>query len=317
MNGRAASGLGLAVLSAASFGASGSFATGLLDAGWSPGATVTMRVSLAALVLTVPALLAVRGRSVDWAALARTSATYGAFAVATAQLCFFQAVERLPVGVALLLEYSGVLLVVGWLWARHGQRPRRLTVAGTVAAVLGLLLVLDLAGNARLDLFGVLWGLGAAVGLAVYFVMSANQSELPPLVVAWGGLSCGALVLGAAGLLGVLPMVATTADVTLLHTHVPWVVPMLGLGLVAGAIAYVSGIGGARLLGARLASFVGLTEVLFAVLLAFVLLGQQPGPVQLVGGLVVLAGISLVRLDELRGGRLTAPATPVQVGAPG
>ena len=57
----------------------------------------------------------------------------------------------MPVGVALLLEYLGVVLVVGWLWLRHGQRPRRLTVAGAVAALAGLVLVLDLTGSARLD----------------------------------------------------------------------------------------------------------------------------------------------------------------------
>ena len=73
---------------------------------------------------------------------------------------------------------------------------------------------------------------------------------------------------------------------------------MLGLSLLAAAVAYVVGILGARLLGAGVASFVGLTEVLFAVLFAWMLLGQTPRPVQLVGGLLVLAGIVLVRLDQ-------------------
>ena len=63
-------------------------------------------------------------------------------------------------------------------------------------------------------------------------------------------------------------------------------------------MAYVAGILGARLLGAGVASFVGLTEVLFAVLFAWMLLGQTPRPPQLVGGLLVLAGIVLVRLDQ-------------------
>ena len=82
-------------------------------------------------------------------------------------------------------------------------------------------------------------------------------------------------------------------------THrVSWVVPVIGLSLVAAAIAYASGIAATRLLGARLASFVGLTEVLFAVLIAWVLLGQQPGALQLVGGVVVLVGIAVVRADD-------------------
>ena len=56
----------------------------------------------------------------------------------------------------------GTLFVVGWVWLRHGQRPRRLTVIGGVLALAGLVLVLDLTGSQRVDLVGVLWGLAAA-----------------------------------------------------------------------------------------------------------------------------------------------------------
>jgi drug/metabolite transporter (DMT)-like permease len=79
---------------------------------------------------------------------------------------------------------------------------------------------------------------------------------------------------------------------------VSWLVPVIGLSLVAAAVAYAAGIAATRLLGARVASFVGLTEVLFAVLIAWLLLGQAPGALQLVGGLVVLAGITLVRAGD-------------------
>ena len=202
--------------------------------------------------------------------------------------------------VALLLEYSGALMVVGWLWVRHGQRPRRLTVAGAVASVAGLALVLELTSGARLDLVGVLWGLLAAAGLAVYFVLSAGDDDdaLPPLVVAWGGLAVGGLALALAGAVGAVPMAAPRADVELLDAQVSWLVPVLGLALVAAVVAYVAGIVAARLLGAKVASFVGLTEVLFAVVVAWLALGQDLSPVQLVGSALVVAGIALVRLDE-------------------
>lgn len=297
----AGAGLGLAVLSAATFSTSGSFASSLIAAGWTPGAAVTVRVVLAALVLTPPALLLLRGR---WGALRRSGqmlAVYGVAAVAGAQLCYFMAVQHLSVAVALLLEYSGALLVVLWVWLRQGQRPGRLTLAGTLAAGLGLGLVLQITGDTDLDPVGVLWGLGAAVGLAVYFVVSAGTDEgIPPLVMAWGGLAVGGVVLASAGAVGVLPMAAPRTSVVLMDTQVSWLVPVLGLALVAAVVAYVAGIVGARLLGARLASFVGLTEVLFAVAFAWVLLGQALGPAQLLGGALVVAGIALVRVDELR-----------------
>jgi len=306
-------GLGLALVSAATFGTSGAFASSLLAVGWTPGSAVTIRVCVAALVLTLPALVLLRGRLGQLRRGAGSLFAYGVLAVAGAQLCYFNAVDHLSVAVALLLEYSGALLVVGWLWLRHGQRPRRLTVAGTVVSLAGLVLVLDLLGNVGLDPVGVLWGLGAAVGLAAYFVLSAGTDDaLPPLVVAWGGLVVGSLVLLAAGGLGLLEFAAPRRDVTLLDAQTSWLVPVLGMALLAAVIAYATGIVGARLLGAKLASFVGLTEVLFAVLFAWLLLGQVLTGGQLVGGVLVVAGIVLVRLDELRATAPVAPVTPSQ-----
>lgn len=274
---------------------------------------MTVRVVVAALSLTVPALLLLRGRVGQLRRGARTVCAYGVVAVAGAQLCYFNAVEHLPVSVALLLEYSGVLLVVGWTWARHGHRPSRLTGLGGLAALVGLALVMDLLGSRAADPVGVLWGLGAAVGLATYFVISSGTDDaLLPLVVAWGGLATGALALLAAGALGVLPLAAPRTDVVLASTRMSWLVPVLGMSLLAASIAYVTGIVGARLLGARLASFVGLTEVLFAVLFAWLLLSQLPTVLQLIGGALIVGGVALVRVDELRRDRR---ATAVLMGA--
>ncbi len=187
------SGLGIALLSSAAFGTSGSFATALIGSGWSPAAAVTVRLLIASTTLTVPALLLLRGQLDSLLRQARSIGSFGVIAIAAGQLCYFNAVARLSVGVALLLEYLGILLVVGWLWARQGQRPRRLTVAGAVAALVGLVLVLDITGQQRLDPIGVLWGLGAAVGLATYFVISAQaDAALPPIAMAWAGMTVGA-----------------------------------------------------------------------------------------------------------------------------
>ena len=298
---KANTGLGLALVSAATFGTSGSFGTSLIRAGWTPGAAVTVRVVVAAIVLTAPALLQLRGRRGLLRRAAKAATVYGLFAVAAAQLCYFNAVSHLSVAVALLLEYSGILLVILWLWITHGHRPRSLTIAGAVVALVGLAFVLDLLSDHHLDPVGIAWGLGAAVGLALYFVMSAGQDDgLPPLVVAWSGLAVGGVGLLIADAAGVLPVQAPRTTVVLAHTHVSWFVPVLGLSLVAAVVAYVAGIAAARSLGAKVASFVGLTEVLFAVVFAWVLLGQSMTIGQLFGGALVIAGIALVRLDEFR-----------------
>ena len=300
-------GLSAALLSAAAFGTSGAFATSLIDSGWSPAAAVTVRLLVAAAVLTIPAMVALRGQFGALARERRSIAGYGVLAIAGAQLCYFNAVARLSVGVALLLEYLGILLVVGWLWLRHGRRPRPLTVAGGAAALVGLTLVLDVTGSQRLDPVGVLWGLGAAVGLAVYFVLSAQaDTALRPIVMAWAGMAVGSLCLVAVGVLGVLPIHAGTEDVELLHHRISWLVPVLGISLVAAVFAYAAGITAARALGAKLASFLGLTEVLFAVVFAWLLLGQLPGLSQIIGGAFIVGGVALVQWDELGAAELSA-----------
>jgi drug/metabolite transporter (DMT)-like permease len=317
MSNARSAGLVLALVSAAAFGTSGALAGSLITSGWTPGAAVIARLVLAAAALTVPAVLALRGR---WSLLqtrAPTVAVYGVLAVAGAQFAYFNAVSHLSVGVALLLEYQGIVLVVGWLWLRHGRRPRPLVLAGSAVAIAGLALVLDVVGGFRLDGVGVLWGLLAAVGLAVYFVLASDGDEpLPPLVLSCAGLWVGALALLGLAAAGLVPVGATAAPVVLAGHEVSWVVPMLGLSLVAAALAYVLGILGARLLGATLASFVGLAEVLFAVGFAWVFVGQVPTVLQAIGGAVVIAGVTLVRLGELRTGRAAPVSTQEPVGIP-
>lgn len=307
-----APGLWLALGSAAAFGSSGALAKSLLESGWSPAAAVTARIVVAALVLLGPAAVLMRGR---WSLLRRNAVlllVYGVVAVAVVQLAFFTAVQTLSVGVALLIEYLGVVLVVLWLWVRHGRTPRRWTVVGIGLAVLGLVLVLDVLGGMRVDGVGVLWALGAAVGLAVYFVLSARTGTgLPPLVVAAAGLAVGGVSLGLAGLVGIVPMTASTADVRLAGGTWPWWVPVLGLSLLAAAFAYAAGVAASRRLGSTVASFVGLTEVLFSLLFAWLLLGELPLPVQLLGGAFVVAGVVAVRYDEL-----TRPDGPVEAEEP-
>ena len=310
-------GTGPALLSAAAFGTSGAFATALIGSGWSPAAAVTVRLLIAAAVLTIPALVVLRGQFGALAREGRSVAGYGVLAIAGAQLCYFNSVARLSVGVALLLEYLGILLVVGWLWVRHGRRPRRLTVAGGAAAMVGLVSVLDVTGSPRLDPVGVLWGLGAAVGLAVYFLISAQaETALRPLVMAWAGMAVGSGCLVAVGVFGLLPIHASTRDVVLLHHRTSWLVPVLGISLVAAVFAYAAGIHAARALGAKLASFLGLSEVLFAVLFAWLLLGQLPGLPQLVGGAFIVGGVALVQWDEL-GTAEARPAEARTVAGPG
>jgi len=296
---RTASGLGFALVSAAAFGLSGALARPLLEAGWSAGATVLVRIALGAVIVVPFGIHALRGR---WHLIGRNVgliSLYGLLAVAGAQFCYFSAVQYMQVGPALLIEYTAPAAVVAWLWVLHGQRPRAITLGGAAVAALGLVLVLDLLSGADLSTIGVLWALAAMVGAAAYFLISADDSTgLPPLTLAAGGLVVGAVVLGGLGLVGLLPMRANTDSVGYAGSSVAWWVPLLLLGLVTAAIAYTSGIAAIRRLGSRLASFVALIEVVAGVVWAWVLLDELPRPVQLLGGLLILVGVVGVKMGE-------------------
>ena len=307
---RADLGIIAAVSTAAAFGTSGPFAKALLVTGWSSGAIVLLRVGIAALLLAVPAALACRGR---WHLL-RTKLpvilVFGLVAVAGCQVAYFNAVSTLSVGVALLLEYSGTVLVVLWVWLRTRRAPSRRTLLGGATALVGLGFVLDIAGQSPPDLIGVMWGLLAAVGLATYFAASTHgDGDLPPVALAGFGMGVGALTLAGLGAVGVLPMRFQTADVAVAGQTLPWWVAIGELAVVAAALAYLLGTYAARALGATVASFVGLSEVLFAIVFAWLLLGELPNLVQLAGGALVVAGVVAVRLGERNSNRYGEPSS--------
>lgn len=295
----AASGLTLALVSALSFGLSGALARPLLEAGWSAGSVVLVRIAVGALIVVPFGIQSLRG---DWSPVrrnARLIVMYGVLAVAGAQFCYFSAVSYMQVGPALLIEYTAPAAVVGWLWLRHGQRPGLVTLGGAVVCALGLVLVLDLFSGADLSVPGVLWASAAMVGCAAYFLLSADDTTgLPPLALAAGGMVVGAVALGALGLVGLMPMRATEVSVTYAGVEMSWWVPLALLGLMTAAVSYVTGIGAARLLGSRLASFVALSEVVAGVAWAWLLLGELPAPVQLLGGALILVGVVGVKLGE-------------------
>lgn len=302
---RATAGVLLAITAALTFGLSGSFASSLFATGWTPGTTALVRSAIGALVALPFGVAALRGRWHLLRANLGLLTAYGLLAVTGAQFCYFMAVERMEVGPALLIEYTSPAAVVVWLWLRHGQRPGTVTVIGALLAAAGLTLVLDLIGGASLDAGGVAWALLAMTGAATYFVVNADHSRgLPPVALAAGGLLFGTAVMGVLALVHVLPMGASTSDVELAGHATPWWVPVLLLGVVTSGVAYLTGVAAGRLLGARLAAFIALFEVVAGVGFAWFFVDQLPTVVQLAGGLLILAGVIAVKLGE---GRMARP----------
>jgi len=280
------------------FGAGGAIVKPLLESGWSPGAAVLFRISVAALLLVIPGLIALR---FDLRPLWRAKWTvlvYSVVAVAGVQLAFYTAIARIPVSTALLIEYLAPVALVAFAWLRTRRTPQFVVLAGSVVAIAGLVLVIGPAGG-DLDPVGVVIAGIAMLGVAVYYVLGErSDTGVPPIALAAAGCVIGCLVLGAAALTGLVPFEAAFVDVEFFGGIAPWWVPVLLVGAISTAFAYVAGIQAIRLLGTRLSSFLGLSEVVFAAIVAWALLGEAIGLLQLIGGLLILGGIVLVRLER-------------------
>jgi drug/metabolite transporter (DMT)-like permease len=287
------------VLAAATFGLSGAFVKPLLEAGWSPAAAVTVRALIGGVVLTPVALVALRG---NWAALWRARWRVLAMAlvgVAGTQLAYFAAVQRVPVGTAVLIEYMAPLLLVAFVWATSRRMPKVVVLIGSVVAMVGLVLVVSPGSAGGLDVLGLIFAAIAAVGCAIYYVVAARPSDgLPPVAFAASGLVIGGIALGLVGLTGIVPMTATFDTVALFGGTAPWWVPLLIVGVLATAVAYAASITASEMLGSRLASFVGLLEVVAAAFYAWLFLGENLTLTQLLGGLLILVGIAFVRSEK-------------------
>lgn len=291
-------GLTALLLSAYLFAASGPLAKVLYGIGWTPGSVALLRLAGATALLSAPTLLALRGRWDEVRRRWKAIMGYGIVAMAGVQIFFFLALEHLSVAVAVLVEMMGApVLIVVWVWLRTRRFPGAVICAGLVVCLVGMMLVLDFRG-ARMSWLGLALAVAAAGCMAGYFMVSSNQSiNLPPIAFTGLGMAVGAVVAVITTLTKLTPAEFVVADVDFAGFAVSWWVPALLL-LFTTAGAYWLGLIGLRHLGPTLGSFANLTEVPFSTITAWVILGEALTGWQLVGGLVILAGIVLVKARD-------------------
>lgn len=306
-------GLGLALASALAFGGSGVAAKPLIEAGLDPLHVVWLRVAGAALVM-LP--LAVRHR-----ALVRRRpallAGFGLLAVAGVQACYFAALSRIPVGVALLIEYLAPALVLGWVRFVQRRPVTRAAALGVVLAAGGLACVVEVWSGLSFDAVGLLLALGAACCQVGYFVLAdhggdAGEEAPDPLGVIAYGLLVGALVLTVVARPWGMRWSVLTGSADMNGTAVPALVLLGWIVLIATVVAYVTGVLSVRRLSPQVAGVVACLEAVIATVLAWVLLGEHLSAPQIAGGAVVLVGAFIAQSSTPAKGS----AEPVAVGGP-
>ncbi|MCW2681544.1 MAG: protein of unknown function transrane [Frankiales bacterium] len=280
------------------FALNGSVSKTVLESGLSSLRLVELR-SAGAAVCLVLAVLLTRPRSLR--ATPRELAflgVAGVVGIGLVQWFYFVAIGRLPVGIALLLEYLAPVIVVVWVRFVRREDVRARVWGALVLSVLGLIVVAEAWRGLQLDGLGVLAGLGAAVSLAAYYLTSERGlGRRDPLSLAawtftaaavfwsvlqpWWTFPWGDLT-RAVALPGPLPDVDVSAWLLVLWVIVLGTVVPYGLILVA-----------LRSLGSARTGLLGMAEPVLAAVVAYVVLAEALSPVQLLGGFVVLTGIVL------------------------
>ncbi|MGI5273635.1 EamA family transporter [Nonomuraea sp. CA-218870] len=305
-------GLAMAFVSSLCFAFSGTMAKYLNAAGLAPLEAVWVRMAGAGVLLL--AVLAVVKPSALRIARSRLPffAVYAVVAIAGVQSLYFAAITRLPVGIALLLEFMAPVIVVAWVRFVRKIRLARAAYLGAVMAVAGLAIVVEAWQGLRLDAIGLGLALLAGACCAGYFLMNDSfGDDIDPLgLIAWGMIGA-AVVLAPISQPWNLPWDAFTRTASPVGgTPLPVLVAYLWLVVVATVIAYILGVNAVRRLSAAVGATVASLEVIAGSIVAWLLLGQALGAYQIVGGLIVLSGALLAQTATI------VRQTPVDLAAP-
>ena len=259
--------------------------------------TTALTVAFLRLALALPVLAgsagAVLGRR-SFSAKPRQLILMAAIGImlATYQLCYFGAIQRIGVAVATLVTLCAAPVIVALISTTFlGERPtRRLVFAAGLAIAGTVMLISPGEGAAQSDqtVLGLLLALGSATGYALVAITSrAIAREAHPLTSMTVGFGVGSLLLLPALLL-------EGADFS--FSPAAWAL-LLYLGIVPSALAYVLFTIGMRTTVATVASLVTLIEPLTAAALAWLLFDEQLGPLALVGAALLLGAVFLLTCE--------------------
>ena len=278
----------LAAVAAGMFAVNGSLAKFLLDDGVSAAHLSQLRATLSFVLLAGALALVDRSRlRIDRADVPRM-AWLGIAGLALVQLTYFLAIDRLPISVALVVQFTGPMLVLLWLRGVHGRRLRASLYGAVALSVAGSALVVEVYDAGSLDGLGIAFAAGAAVTFAIYLVgfERAGHRYDAFTTLTWG--------LGFATLFWLI-------------ASPPWRFPFgdldgagdvaLALGVVViGTLApFLLNVSALRHLPAARVGVVATLEPVLATAIAWAIHGEALAALQIAGGLLVVAAVAWVQ----------------------
>lgn len=294
-------GYALAASAATMWALNGSLSRLLLDDGVSALRLAELRGVLsfvmlaAALAIARPRLLRIRRQDIPRLAF------LGIVGLAGVHATYFFAISRLDVGVALVIQYLGPLILLLWLRLVHRRQLQRSLWGAAVLSVIGCFLVVQAWNPGAIDGLGLLAAFGAAVTFAIYLYSSeqAGHRYEPVTTLVWG--------FGFASLFWLV-------------VQPPWSFPFaeftsaenialgLGVAVIGTLLPFVCIVAALRHVPASRAAVVATLEPVLAAIIAWPVLGQDLDVAQIVGGLIVVGAVVWVQIQRPAGDEEAAPA---------
>ena len=294
-------GYALAASAATMWALNGSLSRLLLDDGVSALRLAELRGVLsfvmlaAALAIARPRLLRIRRQDIPRLAF------LGIVGLAGVHATYFFAISRLDVGVALVIQYLGPLILLLWLRLVHRRQLQRSLWGAAVLSVIGCFLVVQAWNPGAIDGLGLLAAFGAAVTFAIYLYSSeqAGHRYEPVTTLVWG--------FGFASLFWLV-------------VQPPWSFPFaeftsaenialgLGVAVIGTLLPFVCIVAALRHVPASRAAVVATLEPVLAAIIAWPVLGQDLDVAQIVGGLIVVGAVVWVQIQRPAGEEEAAPA---------
>jgi drug/metabolite transporter (DMT)-like permease len=294
-------GYALAASAATMWALNGSLSRLLLDDGVSALRLAELRGVLsfvmlaAALAIARPRLLRIRRQDIPRLAF------LGIVGLAGVHATYFFAISRLDVGVALVIQYLGPLILLLWLRLVHRRQLQRSLWGAAVVSVIGCFLVVQAWNPGAIDGLGLLAAFGAAITFAIYLYSSeqAGHRYEPVTTLVWG--------FGFASLFWLV-------------VQPPWSFPFaeftsaenialgLGVAVIGTLLPFVCIVAALRHVPASRAAVVATLEPVLAAIIAWPVLGQDLDVAQIAGGLIVVGAVVWVQIQRPAGEEEAAPA---------
>ena len=303
-----ATGIAMYLIAAFLFALNGVVAKSIIIAGVDPAHFTAFR-NLGAMILllliiavTKPRSLTVTRRELPFLAL------YGVVAFTLVQFGYFVTITRLNVGFGTLLCFLAPVLVALWLRFARRQGSGRGIWLALALSLLGLVLISQLWEGITFDLIGVASGLGTAVALSLYWMLGEKgRKQRDAMSLTFWGFAFASIAWAIITPWWTFPWPVLGSGVAAFppgesSAVTAWTLPVWPLAIgcvVLGAVApFLLVVGSLDRIGSQRAGIVATTEPIWATLLALVLLAEPVGPVQLIGGLIVIAGIIVAEVSS-------------------